>query len=206
MIERQPHFPGGDADDRIVVEEMLRDSESGQWYECREFVKKLIQIHARNIPRDHWEDIIQEAMIRVGKSLPTFQYHCSLRTWLFNIVRSCIIDTYRKLTHPGQPKITSGEFRNEVEHESDVFNINLQPTAEDDFIIQEELRNALMALQDYVSTHANPKRNMQILDMVIFGASSLEAAAKEVGCSAAVAGYVVRSAQRYVRERLGYPP
>jgi hypothetical protein len=37
----------------------------------------------------------------------------------------------------------------------------------------------------------------------MFEGRSLEAAAKAVGCSAPVASYVVRSAQRYVRESLG---
>ena len=204
MTERQPYFPGADADDRIVVEEMLRDSKSGQWYECREFVKKLIQIHAKNIPRDHWDDIVQDAMIRIDKFLPTFQYHCNLRTWLFGIVRSCIIDTYRKFTHVGKLMAAHGDLHNDVEYESDAFTSNLQATAEDEFIVHEELKNALVALQEYISAHANPKRNRRILDMVILEGSSLEAAAKAVGCSAAVAGYVVRTAQRYVRERLGH--
>ena len=206
MTERQPNFPGADADERIVVEEMLRDSNSGQWYECREFVKKLIQIHAKNIPRDHWEDIVQDAMLRIGKSLPAFQHQCNLRTWLFGIVRSCIIDTYRKIKHVGQLRAAHGDPHNNVEHEDDAFTASSQATAEDVFIVHEELKNALVALQEYVSAHANPKRNMRILDMVILEGSSLEAAAKAVGCSAAVAGYVVRSAQRYVRERLGYSP
>jgi DNA-directed RNA polymerase specialized sigma24 family protein len=55
-----------------------------------------------------------------------------------------------------------------------------------------------------VSLHANPIRNGQILDMVLFEDRSLEEVAKAVGCSAPVVGYVVRSAQRYVRERLRY--
>ncbi len=69
--------------------------------------------------------------------------------------------------------------------------------------MHDDLRKALAALQEYVSTHANPIRNGRILDMVMFEGRSLEAAAKAVGCSAPVASYVVRSAQRYVRENLG---
>jgi hypothetical protein len=40
--------------------------------------------------------------------------------------------------------------------------------------------------------------------MVLFENRSIEDVAQMVGCSAPVAGYVVRSAQRYVREKLGY--
>lgn len=72
MIEAKPYLPWPGADDRTVVEEMLRDSISGHWYECRVLVKKIVHAWAKNIPQDHWEDIVQEAMIRLGKSLPSF--------------------------------------------------------------------------------------------------------------------------------------
>ena len=204
MTERQPYFPGADADDRIVVEEMLRDSRSGQWYECREFVKKCVQVHAKNIPQDHWEDIVQDAMIRVDKFLRTFQYQCRLKTWLFVIVRSCIIDAHRKFTHADQFTAPLGDPHDHVEHEIDTFTANTSRTVEDECITRDELNKGLAALQEYVSTHANPTRNGRILDMVIFEGRSLEEVAKAVGCSAAVVGYVVRSAQRYVRGSLGY--
>jgi RNA polymerase sigma factor (sigma-70 family) len=96
MTEGKPYLPWPGGDDKIVVAEMLRDSLSGQWYECCEFIKWLVRVQATNISRDHWDDIVQEAMIRVNKYLPTFQFHCKLRIWLFSIVRSCIIDFYRK--------------------------------------------------------------------------------------------------------------
>ena len=80
MTEGKPYLPGPGADDRIVVEEMLRDSNSGQWHECYLSVKRLVQVQAKNIPEDHWDDIAQDAMIRVHKYLPTFQYQCMFRT------------------------------------------------------------------------------------------------------------------------------
>ena len=40
--------------------------------------------------------------------------------------------------------------------------------------------------------------------MVLFESRSLEETARAVGCSAPVVGYIVRSAQRYVREKLGH--
>ena len=203
MTEGKPYllWPGGD--DRIVVEEMLRDSKSGQWYECREFVKKRVQVQAKNIPQDHWDDLVQDAMIRVNKSLITFQHRCTLRTWLFGIVYSCIIDAHRKFTHEGQFIAPQADSHNDIEHDGDAFTANMPGAVEDQCITHDELNKALAALQEYVSTHANPIRNGRILDMVIFEGRSLEEVAKAIGCSAPVAGYVVRSAQRYVRERLG---
>ena len=115
MTEGKPYllWPGGD--DRIVVEEMLRDSKSGQWYECREFVKKRVQVQAKNIPQDHWDDIVQDAMIRINRSLITFQHRCTLRTWLFGIVRSCIIDAHRKFTHAEQLMVPPSNPHEDVE-------------------------------------------------------------------------------------------
>jgi RNA polymerase sigma factor (sigma-70 family) len=204
MIQSKSNLPWPGADDRIVVEEMLRDRTSGQWYECREFVKRLVQVQAKNTPRDHREDLVQDAMIRVDKSLPTFQYQCTLRTWLFGVVRSCIIDTHRKFMRVGQFIAPPGDSHDDVAREYDEIDAGTTKTTEDVYIMHDDLRKALAALQEYVSAHANPIRNRRILEMVIFEGRSLENAAKAVGCSAPVAGYVVRSAQRYVRERLGY--
>ena len=99
-----------------------------------------------------------------------------------------------------------GDPHEDAEHEGDAFTTNATLTVEEAFIVRDELDKALKALQEYVSTHANPIRNGQILYMVLFEDRSLEEVAKAVGCSAPVAGYVVRTAQRYVRGKLGHQP
>ena len=204
MTEGNAYLPWPGADDRIVVEEMLRDPISGQWYECREFVKRCVQKQATNIPKDSWDDIVQDAMMRVNKSLPTFHFVCSFRTWLFGIARSSVIDAYRKFTRAGQHEAPPGDPHDNAEREGDALTVSRPETVEDECITRDELSKALTALQEYVSTHANPVRNGRILDIVLLEGRSLEEAAKAVGCSAPIAGYVVHSAQRYVRERLGY--
>jgi RNA polymerase sigma factor (sigma-70 family) len=204
MTEGKPYLPWPGGDDRIVVEEMKRDLISGQWYECREFVKGCVQKQAQNIPKDSWDDIVQDAMIRVNKFLPTFRFHCALRTWLFGIARSSVIDAYRKFKRAGQQVAPPEDPHDDAEHEGDAFTARTPGTLEDECITRDELGNALTALQEYVAAHANRTRNGRILDMVLLEGHSLEEAARAVGCSAALAGYVVRSAQRYVREKLGY--
>jgi RNA polymerase sigma factor (sigma-70 family) len=191
-------------DDKIVVAEMLRDSSSGQWHECSLFVNRLVQSQAHNIPYNQWDDIVQEAMIRIHRYLPSFQFQCAFRTWIFNIVHSCTIDAYRKLLRAGQNTVPLGDSYDDVELESDRSTANVPGTIEDECIIRDELQNALTALQEYVSLHSNSKRNREILNMVLFENRSLEETAQAVGCSAPVVGYVVRSARRYVRERLEY--
>jgi RNA polymerase sigma factor (sigma-70 family) len=204
MKEGKPYLPWPEADDRIVVEEMLSDPLSGQWYECREFVRRLVQVQAKNIPKDSWEDIAHDAMMKIHRSLPSFQHHCTFRTWLYGIVRNCIIDAYRKIMRAGQFTTPLGDPHDDSESEGDIFPANAMKTAEDEYIIHDELREALAALQEYVSTHSHPIRNGQILNIVLLEGLSLEEAARAIGCSAPVAGYVVREAQRYVRIKLGY--
>jgi RNA polymerase sigma factor (sigma-70 family) len=204
MTKDKSYLPWPGMDDRIVVEEMLRDHSSGQWHECYMLVIRLVQGQAHNISIDRWEDLVQEAMIRIHKYLPTFQFQCTFKTWTFNIVRSCIIDAYRKSKHAGQFMTPPNDPHNDVEMEGDVFTSNVPGTVEDICILHDELHKALAALLEYVSTHSNPVRNKKILNMVLFENCSLEETAQVVGCSAPVVGYVVRSAQRYVREKLEY--
>ena len=204
MTEGNPYLPWPGADERIVIEEMLRDTLSGQWYECREFVRRCVQKQAKNIPKDYLDDIVQDAMIRVSKFLPDFRYQCTFRTWLFSISHSSIVDTYRKFTREGQHTASPGDHHTDAEYESDTFPPAMPGTVEDECITRDELDKALLALKEYVSLHANQERNRRILDMVLLEGRTLEEVAIAVGCSAPLVGYVVRSAQRYVREKLGH--
>jgi RNA polymerase sigma factor (sigma-70 family) len=145
------------------------------------------------------EDIVQEAMLRIHRYLPAFRFNCSLRTWVFNIVRSCIIDTYRKSKHAAEFHALVDPY-NDLELEDEVLIASMPITVEDECILRDELRRVMIALQEFVSLHANPARNRVILDMVIFEDRSLEETAQAVGCSAPVVGYVVRCARRFVRE------
>lgn len=203
MTEGTPnlHWPG--ANDKAVVEEMLRDHQSRQWYECNEFVKKRVYGQAKNIPQDRRDDIVQEVMIRVKKYLPTFRYDCLLTTWIAPMILSCIIDEHRRSAYE-KLVISLDDSHNEGEHESEGLVVPASQTVEEESIVHEEFASALLALEEYVASHANSERNRQILDMVLLEGRSQEEAARAVGCSAPVAGYVVRSAQQYVREKLGH--
>lgn len=202
---KPPRLPWTEEDDRSVVKAMLQDRQSEHWKKCSEFVEKLVHKHAKNFSPDARDDTIQEAMIKIRKYLPLFKHGCSLKTWLFRIVRSCIIDDHRKITHGIQHVVLPTAFHDFYEdgESNDVFSTQQSRTAEEDFMIRDELNNAIAALREYIIIHKKRERNAKILSMVLFEARSLEEAAITAGCSAAVAGYVVRSAQRYVREKLG---
>jgi RNA polymerase sigma factor (sigma-70 family) len=201
MPEGKLSLPWSGADDRTFVRKMLTDLQAEQWYECREFVKKHIPMQANNIPQDHWDDIIQDTMIKIQRSLPTFQYHCTLKTWIVGIIRSCVIDDYRKTMRTGPLVALPGDAHDGSEREGEALRNNHALSVEEECILHEELDKATVFLRAYLSTHANQERNTRILDMVLNEGRSLEDVAKTLGCSAPVAGYIVRSAQRYVREK-----
>ena len=202
MKESKASVPWPGADDRLVVEEMLRDPNSEQWNECHEFVKHFVYAQTKNLPGDLLDEIVQEAMMRVLKRLPAFQFHCSLRTWLVSTIRTCTIDIYQ-YRRKERYVAPSSDPHDHAEREEDPSPVASE-TIEDELLERDELYKALAAIQEYISTHANSARNAQILDMVLLEGRPLEEAARAAGVSAPVAGYVVRSAQRHVRQRLGY--
>ena len=204
MTQDKPYPQRSTTDDKIVVEEMLRDHSSGLWYESYLLVERLVQQKAHNISPNRKEDIVQEAMMRVHKYLPTFRFQCSLKTWIYNIVHSCVVDDYRKSNRTGQFIMPLGDSHDDFELDSEMPGANVPETLEEECITRDELREAFAALLEYVSLHANKERNRTILQMVLFEDRSLEETARTVRCSAPVVGYIVRSAQRFVRERVGH--
>lgn len=204
MIERKSYFSLSELDSKAVIEEMLKNSESKYWYECREFVRRYVQLQAKNIPIDCREDVVQNVMIRITVSLYGFRYQSTLQTWFISIIRNCVIDYYRKIGYLEQyimPMAILQNTNDDAEKEENSF-INTFLSLEEKLIISDNLRRTLEVLWEYVDSHANSARNKQILEMVLFQSCSHEEVAKLVGCSAPVVSYVVRSAQRYMREQM----
>lgn len=204
MTETNLYLQWPDVDEQSVVKEMICDRDSKHWEECSKFVKRCVFARAKNIPNYLLEEIIQEVMYKVAKYLPNFHFQCALKTWLYQIIEHCIIDTHRKLQNVGQYNVPLGEQLYESNGECEGFNESEAKSAEDVFLINEDLRNAQKALQEYTKSHAHSTRDQLILKMVIFEGYSHAETAKTVGCNAPVVGYVVREAQRYAREKMGH--
>jgi RNA polymerase sigma factor (sigma-70 family) len=208
MTEGSPNHTWPGADDKVVIEEMLRDSTSEQlseqWYECRIFVRDCVQRQGNDIPQDDREDIVQDVMMRIHKSLHTFAYGCKLTTWIFGIVHNRITDIHRQSVRTRAFIATLPDHHDEIDHEGDTFIARNVLTPEEACIIQIDLERAIVALNEYLSNHKHEERNRRILEMALFEGHSHIEAALAVGCSAPVASHVVREAQRYVREKLGY--
>lgn len=201
-------WPG--ANDRAVVEEMLRNKNSESWTKCREFISERVQKQAKNIPKDAREDIVQETVTRVSISLPYFQYKSRFKTWLISITTNCIIDEVRRREREVKHIAPSEDSRNTPSDEEplDTHILPASNSTEDMCITREKLQEALKALLEHLATRHHSDRDRLIVDRVLFKGYSLEDAAQEAGCSAATAGYVVRTAQEHVRKVLGhdYPP
>jgi RNA polymerase sigma factor (sigma-70 family) len=206
MIEDKSneYWPG--ADERSVVEGMLRDRDSRHWEECRKVVKRRVYVRAKNIPTNRQEEIIQDVMVKIVRYLPGFHFHCALKTWLAFIIESCIVDVHRNMQNEGQllarPEDVLNEHEYEDEDESGI--LSEVRSAEATFLLTEELRNAIASLWEYADMHSNPTRDRLIVRMVIFEGYSHNETAKVAGCSAPVVGYIVREAQRYAREKMGH--
>src|SRR5690348_9795401 len=102
MSKDQPYLQRQEVDERMIVEEMIRDQHSEHWEECYKFVKRCVYAHAHNMPNHLLDDIVQEIMFKITKYLPHFRFQCALTTWLNAIIDNHIVDEYRKQRSEGK--------------------------------------------------------------------------------------------------------
>jgi RNA polymerase sigma factor (sigma-70 family) len=209
MPGEQPYLSEPGADEKSILEEMMRDQDSKHWEKCHEFVMVRVYAKTKDIPKYDQEDIIQEIMYKVTKYLPAFRFGCTFRTWLYQIIAHCISDKYRKDKHRNLRNEERLYFPSvgpldEKDREGEELRAIEEKSAEEAFEISDEIRNGMIALLEYARTHSNPVRNRLIIQMVIFEGYTQVATAKTIGCDAGVVGYVIREAQRYAREKMGH--
>lgn len=201
MSKDQPYLQRQEVDERVIVEEMIRDQHSEHWEACYRFVTKCVNAHAQNLLHHLLDDIVQEIMLKITKYLPHFRFQCTFKTWLNPIIEHHIIDEYRKQRNLGPHSFFSTNQADEDNGEGLEPNANEVASTEDTFELLEKIRIGIEALQEYANTHSNTTRNKLIIQMVFFEGRTYEDAAKAAGCNAPVVGYVVREAQIYVREK-----
>lgn len=206
MAGDKPFFSYSGENERSNIDEMIRDRYSRYWEECIQFVERSVCANAKNIPHDLLDEIAQEAMYKVAKSLEHFRFECSFKTWVNLIVERCIIDAHRRLQKKASYHFFLVISPNDSDYEGEEPAKRVDKSAEDAFMIKAEINDGTSALFEYADAHSNPTRDRLIIRMVILeGHTHLEAAIA-VGCNAPVVGYVVREAQRYAREKMGHKP
>ena len=204
MAGDKPFFPYSGEYERSIVDEMIRDQHSRNWEECSQFVKRSVYANAKNIPHDLHDEIAQEAMYKVTKSLVHFRFECSFKTWVNLIIERCIIDAHRRLQKEASYHFSLIVSPNESDYEGEEPARRVDKSAEDTFMIEAEINDGTSALFEYANAHSNPIRDRLIIRMVIFEGHTRLEAAIAVGCNAPVVSYVVREAQRYAREKMGH--
>jgi RNA polymerase sigma factor (sigma-70 family) len=203
MPKNEKHlWPG--CDDREVVEEMLRNPASYHWGECRKSVMMIVQ-QVPTIPLDYQEDIAQEILIRVARSLHGFRYQGRFTTWLTKIAQSCITDFYRKYRRELKNTALSEDLQDNYENGHGVPDIPSNRNTEVECIIREKLQRIPHLINDYVSIYPHKERNRQIIWMVLLADRPLEEVAHAAGCSVKVVRFIVHTAQHFIREKLDLP-
>ncbi len=206
MIPGEPDDQWPGPDDKRVVEEMLGDFASPHWEHCYNFIRRLVQVSG--LALDHQDDTVQEVLLTVQRSLSGFRHEGKLRHWLGVVVYSHVQDVYRSQKREwwimrihDSPYDSSEASENASDHfEHDIGNS--PPTPEEIYLEKEKWREIVTALQTYVNAHRDAERRCAMLQKVLFDGYTREAVAQQLGCSAAMVGYIVRAALRAVREQM----
>lgn len=191
--------------EKQIVVEMLNNRDSDHWNKCSELMRWFILRQAYKLSvilsTDVVDEILQNAMMSVVTGLPQFRFESKLTTWLMPIAYSRTIDALRIRSRDSRTISPPNNSLEDEENEVIAYGHEISATIEDECMVHEELREVLAEIEIYTSTHAKTERNRKIVRMVLFEGRTLEEAAKELDVSAPVASYVIRSLQRYLREK-----
>lgn len=198
MTQQSPRQQWPDGDDKQIVTAMLNDSASPHWDKCRKFFVRLV-VRAK-VPVDHREDVVQNALVTVHRSLPAFEHRSRLRTWLVLILRSRVADLYRTLERDRRQIDLSNAVRDDDEDVPGREMFLAPRTTEQQALAHEDLHEIVEALQRYASTRQDPERSWHILEKVLIEQFSVEDVAKELGVEVHVVRYCVYAAQAYLRK------
>jgi RNA polymerase sigma factor (sigma-70 family) len=192
-------WPG--PDDAPVIDAMLNDTSSHHWNKCQTYVNELVLRLARDFSSDDKEEIVQNSMFWIVRYLPYFERKCRLTTWIVRVVHTRIADAGRlRQTTIRRQALPTNELDEDKENKEYISKISSPRTVEEECILREDLRESSEALLEYLSTHSNSERNILILEMHIAGFSQ-EDIAKKLHMPTPNVGYVIRSAQSFLREQ-----
>ena len=206
MAEGKPGNQWSELNDDAVIDEMLRDANSKYWSTCSEYVRYFIARNFFNLPQQMKEEVVQETILSICRSLATFRRQSKLTTWIVTIARNRAIDALRRQTEIQLWEISSEEPYEHPEDETEPSTARASKTPEEITLIEEEIQEALAAIGVFIQEHAKSQRNRQILQYVMLDGYSYEKTAQILGVPAPVIGYVVRSARGYLRQALSGSP
>ena len=201
MIDNKLRYQWSALNSKAVIEEMRKDRNSEHWDTCFKYISYYIEKQFPNLLPKFREEATQDSMVSVFKSLSSFRFDSNLTTWLASIARHRAIDAWRQ-----QNRVPHERSMDEVleGHENDIESaVIMKPqTPEERLLAQEQEKELITLLEAFLQLHSKTARNKEILQMVMFDGYSYVEAAKILNINAPVVGHVVRSAQRYICEKL----
>ena len=94
---------------QTLLEKLIHSEDERSWDEFVAYYEGYIFVIIRsfNVDNETAEDLLQEVLIKVWKSLPKFEYrknNCTFRTWLCLLIKSVVFNHLRKNSTKNQSK------------------------------------------------------------------------------------------------------
>src|SRR5260370_24170641 len=96
MAERKSGNRWSALNDAEVIVAMLSSTDSEYWGTCSDFLRYLLEKHFSKLSWQLKEDIAQDIMLKLSKSLSSFRGQCKFTTWLVSVIRNRTIDVLRR--------------------------------------------------------------------------------------------------------------
>lgn len=200
-MSNQPSYRWPGPDDTTAIEVMLNNQHpfyDHHWQQCYVFVNETVKRRASDFSKDDKDDIVHNAMLKIGRSLATFKHKCKLTTWITKIVINCIIDARRELKAHQVQKALPPQDPDDDQHDDFASRIRSLTTTEEECLRREDLRT-IKKLLDQLAMHPHKERTVRIFDMYLEGWSQ-EEIARELNIPTANVGYAIRSLQDFLRK------
>lgn len=205
MAEGKPGNQWSELNDDAVIDEMLQDAGSEYWSLCSEYVRYFIGKKFPNLFRQLKDEVVQETVLSIYKSLSAFRRESKFTTWVASIAYNRAIDALRRQADIQQWEIGSEDPLEHPEDEAELSDARVSKTPEEIALLSEKIQETLAAIEAFIQQHAKSRRNRQILQHVLLDGYSHEETARMLRVPAPVIGYVVRSAREYLRRELSRP-
>jgi RNA polymerase sigma factor (sigma-70 family) len=192
-------WPG--EDDTQAIAAMLNDQHpfyEHHWQQCYAFVIESVKRRASDFSKDDKDDISQNVMINIGRSLVTFKRKCKLTTWITKIVINCVINARRARKAQEMQRALPPQDPADNQHEDFASRIRSLTTTEEESLLREDLR-AIKKLLEQLAKHTHKERAIKIFDMHLEGLSH-EEIARKLDIPQANVGYAIRSLQEFLRK------
>lgn len=195
-------------DDVALKAELLSSPQAPAWPVLTSWMTHVVR--SGHPPPGQEEEIVQEAFLRVTASLPTFRGDSRLSTWLITIIAHLILDAWRRVQRErGQFSLDAalqaaidGDPNDDSRRESAwPLHLSASRTTEQQCVVREELRAAILGLLDFAASRAHAERNRALLLQALLDDLPPEMVAQRLGVSRQVVDNVIFQARQYLRAK-----